>query len=249
MLYYGYLFLYFCERYGIAIGLKIQEGQVARFSYTTSLTQLFRSDGAVWVILCLFAVCAAAYLLGSLNFGIILSRRMHHDDIRKHGSKNAGMTNMLRTYGKKAGVLTLLGDALKTVAVVMPAMLLMGEGGAYLAALFCMLGHAFPLYYNFRGGKGVVVAATSILCTSPLTFAVVILIFVGIVYASRYISLGSIVAAFFYPLVLNGFSSPPGLIKAMVSVLIAALVIALHKTNIRRLLDRTESKFTWKKGS
>ncbi len=249
MLYYGRLFLYFCETYGVAIGLKSQEGDVARFGYTTSLMQLFDTNGALWVTLVLFAIAAAAYLIGSLNFGIILSKLYYNDDIRRHGSKNAGTTNMIRTYGKKLGALTLLGDAFKAAAAVMLAMVLFGEGGAYISALFCMLGHAYPLYYGFKGGKGVVVAATSILCTSPLTFVAVILIFAGIVYASKYISLGSIIAAFFYPLVLSAFSSPPGLIKSLVSVLMAALIIALHKSNIRRLLDKTETKFTLKKGN
>lgn len=106
-------------------------------------------------------IVAAAYLLGSLNFAIIVSKKLYGKDIRKYGSHNAGMTNMFRTFGKKAGFLTLAGDADKALVSVLLGRLLLGEDGAYLAGLFCILGHIAPAYYRFKGGKGVVVTAVT----------------------------------------------------------------------------------------
>ena len=111
------------------------------------------------------------YLLGSLNFAVIISKSRYKDDVRTHGSGNAGATNMLRTHGKSAAALTLLGDLLKAVVSVLLALFLMpGDGFAYIAGLCCMLGHAFPVYYGFKGGKGVVVAAGTMLVLNPLVF-------------------------------------------------------------------------------
>ncbi|MBQ5746314.1 MAG: glycerol-3-phosphate 1-O-acyltransferase PlsY, partial [Clostridia bacterium] len=187
--------------------------------------------------------CAVfAYLLGSLNFAVILSKIFFHDDVRKYGSGNAGATNMVRTYGRKWGVITFICDALKAALAVLLSMFLMGEGGAYIAALFAVLGHVFPIYYKFRGGKGVVVASISILCLNPLVFLILVLIFIALVSVSKYISLGSIIAAFFYPMLLNAFNTDKGFIATTVSVLLAAIVIVTHKENIKRLMARTENK-------
>ena len=136
----------------------------------------------VLVCLAFVAIILCAYLLGSVNFAIIISGKKYKDDIRSHGSKNAGMTNMMRTYGKGAAALTLGGDALKAVISCIIGYLVMGQFGAYAAGLFCMLGHVFPLYYGFKGGKGVVTAAATVLMTDPIVFLILItalLCFVG----------------------------------------------------------------------
>ena len=192
----------------------------------------------------------AAYLLGSLNFAIILSKKEYNQDIRAFGSKNAGMTNMMRTYGKKAAILTLLGDALKAVVAALIGYVLLGMCGAYIAGLFCIIGHMFPVYYGFRGGKGVVTAATSMLMCDPLVFLILFLIFVLIVLATKYISLGSVMCMLLYPIVLDrvtklftGHTSP----FIIFSILIAALVIVKHHENIKRLLAGKENKFSFKK--
>ena len=106
-------------------------------------------------VLMFVIVSVAAYMLGSMNFAIMTSKALYNEDIRNYGSKNAGMTNMFRVYGKKAGFYTLLGDALKTATAVFLGRLLGGENIAYLAALFCVLGHIAPVKYRFKGGKGV----------------------------------------------------------------------------------------------
>lgn len=237
---FGYLFTKLCGNevpYGIMV-----DGVAVPFNYDNRLLALFETDKGLIAGIALLFCGVMAYLLGSLNFAVILSNVFHRDDIRKYGSGNAGATNMVRTYGRKWGVITFVCDGLKAAVAVLVSMLLMGEGGAYIAALFAILGHIFPVYYKFRGGKGVVVSAISILCLNPLVFGILVVLFVIIVYASRYISLGSVICAFFYPMLLNAFNADKGFISTVISVLIAVIVIVMHRSNIKRLMNRTENK-------
>ena len=203
-------------------------------------------------LLC-FIGAIAAYLLGGLNFAIIISKYKFKDDIRRFGSGNAGMTNMLRTYGKAAAAFTLLGDMAKAAVSVFLGTMLAGEIGAYIAGFFCVLGHAFPCYYGFRGGKGIVVTATMLLCLEPLIFLILFAIFVLLVMSTKYLSLGSIIGMLIYPVLLNrmyGFlnnGAPEGAVPAIVSVLNAVLVVWLHRENIKRLWEGKENKFSLKK--
>ena len=199
--------------------------------------------GFVAIILC-------AYLLGSVNFAIIISSKKYKEDIREHGSKNAGMTNMMRTYGKKSAALTLVGDALKAIFSCFIGYLIFGQFGAYAAGLFCMIGHVFPVFYGFKGGKGVVTAAATVLATDPLVFLILITLFIIMVAIWRYISLASITCIGLYPLILS-FTTKifAGKISPFIlfTVLMAALIIGKHWTNIQRLRSGTESKFSFKK--
>ncbi|MBE6650445.1 MAG: glycerol-3-phosphate 1-O-acyltransferase PlsY [Ruminococcaceae bacterium] len=247
MMKFGYLFLHLYNKYNLPYGEKIVssiDGKVLNYEYNYDqcLLKLLETDSG-WIAGVALLLCAvAAYLIGSLNSAVILSKVFHHDDVRKYGSGNAGATNMARTYGKKWGIITFICDGLKAVVAVIGSMLIMGEGGAYIAALFAILGHIFPIYYKFKGGKGVAVAAISILCLNPVVFAILVIVFVSIVCASKYISLGSIIAAFFYPMLLHAFDQSQGFISTVISVLIAVIVIVMHRSNIRRLKDRTENK-------
>ena len=202
------------------------------------------------VSLTFVAVILSAYLLGSINFAIIISGKKYKEDIRAHGSKNAGMTNMMRTYGKSAAVLTLVGDALKAIISCIIGYLAIGQLGAYAAGLFCMVGHVFPLYYGFKGGKGVVTAAATVLMTDPLVFLILITLFIIMVAIWRYISLASITCIGLYPLVLS-FTTKlfAGKISPFIlfTVLMAFLIIGKHWPNIQRLREGTESKFSFKK--
>ena len=210
------------------------------------------SDSSNTAIIIIAAVVAivAAYLLGSINFAIIISGKKYKQDIRDHGSKNAGMTNMMRTYGKKAAGLTLLGDALKAVVSCLIGYALIGQLGAYIAGLFCILGHIFPIFYRFKGGKGVVTTAVAILMCNPIVFVVLFLLFVIIVLFTKYISLGSVVCVMLYPLLLDSISriftgSPtPYVVFAMIT---AVVVVVKHWGNIKRLAAGKESKFSFKK--
>ena len=206
--------------------------------------------GLVLFIISVAVVIIAAYLLGSINFAIIISGKKYKQDIRDHGSKNAGMTNMMRTYGKKAAGLTLLGDALKAVAACLVGYVLIGSLGAYIAGLFCILGHIFPIFYRFKGGKGVVTTAVAILMCNPIVFAILFLLFVIIVLFTKYISLGSVVCVMLYPLLLDSISRiftghpTPYVVFAMIT---AVVVVVKHWGNIKRLAEGKESKFSFKK--
>ena len=206
--------------------------------------------GLVLFVVSVAVVIIAAYLLGSINFAIIISGKKYKQDIRDHGSKNAGMTNMMRTYGKKAAGLTLLGDALKAVAACLVGYVLIGSLGAYIAGLFCILGHIFPIFYRFKGGKGVVTTAVAILMCNPIVFAILFLLFVIIVLFTKYISLGSVVCVMLYPLLLDSISrlflGHP--VHYVVYAMITAVVVVVkHWGNIKRLAAGKESKFSFKK--
>lgn len=221
------------------------------------VTRLIAGDAegiSLWIVVALCAVGAViAYLLGGLNFAIIISKYKFKDDIRRYGSGNAGMTNMLRTYGKAAAAFTLLGDMAKAMLSVVIGTLLAGESGAYIAGLFAVIGHAFPCYYKFKGGKGIVVTASMLLCLEPIVFLILFVIFVLLVASTKYLSLGSIIGMMLYPLLLNRMYSflngglGESAVVAIVSILNALLVIWLHRENLGRLWRGTENKFSLKK--
>lgn len=207
--------------------------------------ELYQWNYFIWIAG--FVVCAiAAYLLGSLNFALLISKHRFNEDIRKSGSGNAGMTNMMRTYGKSAAAFTLIGDAAKAAVAVWIGMLINGQLGASIAGLFCIIGHVFPIFFGFKGGKGVVTTAVMILCLSPRVFLVLLIIFVIIVATTKYISLGSIMCMLMYPLLLYNFGGVKD-IREVIAIITAILVIWLHRGNIMRLKEGKENKFSFKK--
>lgn len=204
----------------------------------------------------------SAYLLGSINSAIITSKLLYHDDIRKHGSGNPGLTNMFRTYGKGGAGLTLLGDVMKNAVAIFIAAVLFGfnyikgisdsDGFCYVAGLFAIVGHMFPVYYKFKGGKGVLSTATVALILAPIPFLILFAIFAGIVAISKYVSLGSVSAAILLPVVVNAYfrialsAQTPGMIS-LSTVIIAILIVWCHRGNLQRISDRTERKISFKK--
>ena len=194
----------------------------------------------------------SGYLLGSISFSILLSRLKYQDDIRRHGSGNAGMTNTLRTYGKLSAVIVLAGDfGMGFLAAWLGWRLGGAAGAAYLAGLFAVIGHMFPIYFGFRGGKGVATAAGVILGTCQPVFLLLAAGFVAIIFFSRYVSLGSILVAACYPIALFlldiGMERVFG-VEMLCSLGMAGLVIWAHRSNIGRLLAGTESKLGQKVG-
>ncbi len=227
------------------------------------LYQTLRSGEAVpaWTIIIFMIGCITiGYLLGSVNFAVMLSNRKYHDDIRNHGSGNGGATNMLRTFGKLAAFLTFAGDILKgMVAVTIGSALLGLTLGGHIAAFFCMLGHMFPVFYKFKGGKGVATSIGAIFMLSPFVALIMILVFVIIVIGTKYVSLGSIMAALLYPVLLyrvNLIQDEAGWFVAnnigwgfdiIFSFLMMAMVVFMHRENIKRLIAGKESKVSFKK--
>ena len=208
-------------------------------------------------------VAAEAYLLGSIVFGILISKHFCHDDVRTHGSGSAGMTNMLRNYGKAAGAATAVGDVAKgAVAVILGrlifAWMLPGTGiepvcGAYLAGIFAFIGHTLPVYFGFKGGKGVLVGAGAILATSPVVVLALLIIFLIEFAITRIVSLGSIIVAGLYPILAivywawQGANLPSLVFIGVCAAIMGGMVIYMHRSNIQRLRDGTEYRFTKKK--
>lgn len=183
----------------------------------------------------------AAYLVGSIPSGLILGKLIWHTDLRKYGSHNIGATNAWRTLGKAAGIIIFIADSLKGQVGVLLGLSLVGTPlAAVIGGLAAIIGHSFSLFLRFHGGKSV---ATSLGVLSMLmgnVTLIVFLVWLAIVYATRYVSLGSVVAAFLVPLlaVLCGYPME----YILFSVLAAALVIVRHRENILRLMHGIENK-------
>lgn len=197
------------------------------------------------------AVFVITYLLGSLNFAVIVSRLLYHDDVRSYGSGNAGMTNMLRTYGKKAAFLTGLGDFSKGMASVLIGRLLFAAlgiddfDGGYIGAVGVLLGHLFPLYFHFKGGKGILAITGAILLLNPDIFAILFVCFVPIAFITRIVSLASVTGAMAYPILVYikcRIIGRPPMLDVVFSIACVAIILYMHRENIRRLLNGTEKK-------
>jgi len=193
---------------------------------------------------------ACSYLLGSIPFGFILVRIFRGQDVRLTGSGNIGATNVARS-SPALGLLTLVLDALKGLAAVALSRAFHPGDSllAALAALFAILGHMFPLWLKFRGGKGVATALGSFAMLAPKAMLVAMAIFIAIVLVFRFISLGSILAVALFPVLAfllhdYGESSQALTLMAVAS----AFIVAKHHQNIRRLLAGTEPRFQWRRG-
>jgi glycerol-3-phosphate acyltransferase PlsY len=200
-------------------------------------------------------IAGVAYLLGSIPFGLILVRVVRGEDVRLSGSGNIGATNVARTGGAKLGVATLVLDALKGYAGVAFAIAISHREAsidaglaAALAALCAILGHVFPVWLKFRGGKGVATAVGAFLGLAPRAVLVVLAIFLIIVAISRYVSLGSIIASAAFPVLAYFLYRGTSTIADLLVMFAASLLIILkHKANIRRLLNGTENRLQFHK--
>ncbi|MCL2159099.1 MAG: glycerol-3-phosphate 1-O-acyltransferase PlsY [Oscillospiraceae bacterium] len=257
--------------------------------FELGLCNKFFYDSTTAVVICFFLVFVGGYLLGSLNFGVILSKAFYGGDVRSHGSGNAGATNMLRTYGKLPAALTFLGDAAKTALAVLFGALLLGVhtnafyikdgviyksfedmvlalsklygtdgpdvvtgvgeyagfAGMYIGGMAAIIGHAFPVYYKFKGGKSVIATLVLVLFTEPLVALICLMFFVAIVAATKYISLGSVMSVIVYPLILYRMTGPGP--HDLVAIFVMLFVVYLHRANIQKLLNGTENKLSFKK--
>jgi glycerol-3-phosphate acyltransferase PlsY len=201
-------------------------------------------------------VPVAAYLLGSIPFGLLLAKLFGGADVRKAGSGNIGATNVARVVGPLAGILTLIFDTAKGTLAVWLAARVTNESAAWMmcAAFAVLLGHCFPVWLKFKGGKGVATALGVFLALSPLAAASAALIFVLFVAYWRFVSLGSVAAAAAMPLLIYFLWAPrhaPPIIVDAGTLAIALLVIYKHDGNLQRLVEGTEPRFSFgkKKGA
>ena len=249
---------------------------VVRYFLKYAGLEISETASTVLFALSIVLLITASYFFGGLNFSIILSKRLYGTDVRGFGSGNAGTTNMLRTFGNKAGAFVLIGDISKTLVSCLLGYVVMGRLGAFVGGLFCMVGHMFPVLYKFKGGKGVACAAIVILATDignphyfyiPIVFLIMFAIFAIVLFGAKYMSLASVMSVLLYPLVMNAFDIPiknailaeetPTMLGSifivdsalylLIALLMAVLVIFMHRANIKRLLNKEESKFSFHK--
>lgn len=217
------------------------------------------------LILAILISAVLSYLLGSFNSSILVVRLLKHQDVREFGSHNAGLTNTLRCFGKGCAALTLVGDLAKGIVAVLLSKgicELLGTGLTaqndvhfigYIAGIFAILGHVFPIYYHFKGGKGVLVGVSVFLGIDWKVFLCLIVIFAVVLAISKYVSLGSIIAAACCPVVtfLFQFWQRGDLpmwylwLNTGLAALMGAWVIYMHRTNIQRLKTGNENKFSF----
>lgn len=191
---------------------------------------------------CALVTMVCAYLLGSLSFAIIVCKLTLGRDIRDYGSGNAGLTNAYRTMGGAKTLLVLLGDLAKAAAALAIGGALLGQGGKLLAGAFVILGHVYPAYFGFRGGKGVLVGAMTLLLFDWRIFLIALGLFIVAVAVTRWVSLGSILGAISFPFTMYYFYRSP--LYTVVAVVLSGAVIYLHRSNIKRILAGKENKFT-----
>lgn len=202
---------------------------------------MFPNQDWAWVVTLL-----CAYLLGAFSTSITVGKVFYKQDIRNVGSGNAGATNALRTFGVKKALLVFAGDALKVVLAMLLAWLLIGREQMLFAGCAAVLGHIFPIYYGFRGGKGITSAAAMIAMFDWRILAVLLVVFFVTVLITRWVSLASILGAASFPLaVFLRYGLEHNYFYAALAI--AAIVVLKHSGNIKRIINKTESKLGAKK--
>lgn len=206
-------------------------------------------------------IAILSYLLGSLNFGVILSNTVKKEDVRDSGSGNAGTTNMMRTYGKTLGMLTIAGDILKVMIAIWIAFKIMDveelkvtldNASDYpqvvlksFAGLFAVLGHIFPCFFKFKGGKGVATSGGMVIMIDWRIALILLVIFALTILITKYVSLGSILMAVFYPVFIGIFYKD--IILVLIATVFTIIVVVAHRENVKRLINHTENKIGQKK--
>lgn len=191
-------------------------------------------------------ILLVAYLIGSIPSGLIVGKVFYGIDIREHGSGNLGATNSFRTLGKKAGSVVVLADILKGTVTIFLPMMFGSELHPLIPGIFAVIGHMFPIFASFRGGKAVATSGGILLGYDPILFISLVVVFLIGLKLSKYVSLSSIIVAIFaiiYSLINMLFTKD--YLLFFVVALLAAFVIIRHRTNIKRIRDKTEPKVNW----
>ena len=188
-----------------------------------------------------------AYLMGSIPTAFWYAKHFHGIDIRQHGSGNVGATNSLRVLGKKAGIIVLIFDLLKgLLPVLLSRYLGFSEEETFLLGIVSILGHIWSVFANFKGGKGIATSLGVILAVSPAGAGVSVLVFVAVVFFTKYVSLGSLLAGLTFVLFYLLFNSSQTLMS-LIAFLLFLLLVYTHRENIKKLLKGTENKLSAKK--
>ena len=193
-----------------------------------------------WIV-----VCIVSYLLGAFSGSIFSSKTLFQKDVRDYGSSNAGLTNAIRNFGWKAGVITCVIDVLKTLAALFFATWMVGHYGIIASGILVCIGHAYPVYYKFKGGKCAVCSITILFFLSWKVALVIVAIFAIVLILTKKVSLGSMTGAIASPFAVWAFL-PTDIYFILFAVVIALFVIFLHRSNIKRLVDGTENEVSKK---
>lgn len=185
-----------------------------------------------------------AYLIGSFSFGILISAAKGHD-IRQEGSKSSGATNVSRVLGLSYGLVTFLADFLKAALALGAGALIAGTNGAMVASIFVVIGHNWPVYYQFKGGKGIVCSVAVVILMCPLEGLLAGLIAIGVIAAFKYVSLGSLTYLASATILLMAIRGPVP--YGWWSLILLVLGVFQHRSNIVRLISGKENKFTMRK--
>lgn len=185
-------------------------------------------------------VSVLSYIIGNISVSYLIAKYAAGIDIRKYGSGNAGATNVLRTLGKKAGVAAFLGDALKGVIAVVLGRLIAGEDGQIFAGLFVVIGHNWPIFLNFKGGKGIATTIGVMTAINPYIVAAIVPIGIVIIIITKYVSLASIMGMIIFPITMLFTHQQVKLV--LFSFILSIMALYRHRTNIKKLMEGTESK-------
>lgn len=185
-------------------------------------------------------VSVLSYIIGNISVSYLIAKYAAGIDIRKYGSGNAGATNVLRTLGKKAGVAAFLGDALKGVIAVVLGRLIAGEDGQIFAGLFVVIGHNWPIFLNFKGGKGIATTIGVMTAINPYIVAAIVPIGIVIIIITKYVSLASIMGMIIFPITM--LFTHQNIKLVLFSFILSIMALYRHRTNIKKLMEGTESK-------
>ena len=202
----------------------------------------------------LFLIIFLAYLIGSIPTAVWVGRKFHGIDVREHGSKNAGATNTFRVLGRKSGWIVLIIDVAKgLLAAILPLLFETDYSENQLlffqlsTSFVCIIGHVYPVFAQFRGGKGVATSLGIIIGLNPFSAGISLLIFLIVFLASRYVSLGAIITSIAYPFISYFIVKEDAKSMIVFTVLIGVLIVLSHRKNIKRLINGEESRMNLSK--
>lgn len=190
----------------------------------------------------LFFIAIVAYLIGNISFSVLIGKLFFKKDVRNYGSGNAGTTNAIRAFGAKIGVLTFIGDVLKGVLAAFIGKYFGGTDGLYIAGIMVIIGHNYPVFLKFKGGKGVATTIGVMFVVIPLITTICLIIGLALAFSTRMVSLGSVIAVPLSAIINLAIHRPFDIKLLIFSIFYSGLCLFMHRENIKRLIKHEERK-------